>query len=310
MTGVRVRPFAEDDLADAERIFRLAFGTFLRLPDPIAFTGDAGFVRARFLTNPESAFAADHDGALAGSNFALNWGSVGIFGPLSVRPDRWDEGVGRALLAPVMDCFERWGTRHAGLYTFAESAKHVSLYGGYGFYPRFLTAIMSKTPAPSGTTRWSCFSAEGSAGVLADCRTITDTLYDGLDLSGEIRAVAAHGFGDTVTIDDGERVVGFAVCHLGAGTEAGSGTCFVKFAAAAPGTEASAHFDRLLDACEAFAAMRGAGVVVAGTNLARERAYHQMRTRGYRTLAQGVAMHRPNEAGYSRPDVLAIDDWR
>jgi hypothetical protein len=27
-------------------------------------------------------------------------------------------------------------------------------------------------------------------------------------------------------------------------------------------------------------------------------------------MLQGVGMHRPNEPGYSRPDVWAIDDWR
>jgi hypothetical protein len=47
-------------------------------------------------------------------------------------------------MAPVLDCFSRWGTRHAGLFTFSQSAKHVSLYQKYDFWPRFLTMIMSK----------------------------------------------------------------------------------------------------------------------------------------------------------------------
>jgi hypothetical protein len=33
-------------------------------------------------------------------------------------------------------------------------------------------------------------------------------------------------------------------------------------------------------------------------------------TRGYRAAIQGVAMHRPNESGYSRPDAYVLDDWR
>jgi len=32
--------------------------------------------------------------------------------------------------------------------------------------------------------------------------------------------------------------------------------------------------------------------------------------RGFRTDLQGVVMDRPNEAGYNRPDVCLIDDWR
>jgi hypothetical protein len=35
-----------------------------------------------------------------------------------------------------------------------------------------------------------------------------------------------------------------------------------------------------------------------------------MLARGFRTGVQGVAMHKPDEPGYSRPDVSALDDWR
>jgi hypothetical protein len=49
---------------------------------------------------------------------------------------------------------------------------------------------------------------------------------------------------------------------------------------------------------------------VAGVNTAREAAYRAMQRRGFRTQFQGVAMHRPNEPGYSRPDKFVLDDWR
>jgi hypothetical protein len=34
---ISIEPLQEDDLAEADRIFRLAFGTFLNLPDPSQF---------------------------------------------------------------------------------------------------------------------------------------------------------------------------------------------------------------------------------------------------------------------------------
>jgi hypothetical protein len=43
-----------------------------------------------------------------------------------------------------MACFEDWQTRHAGLFTFANSEKHVGLYQRFGFWADHLTAIMSK----------------------------------------------------------------------------------------------------------------------------------------------------------------------
>jgi hypothetical protein len=35
-----------------------------------------------------------------------------------------------------------------------------------------------------------------------------------------------------------------------------------------------------------------------------------MTARGFRTEFQGVAMHRGNKEGFSRPGVYVLDDWR
>src|SRR5271165_5417171 len=51
---VTVRPLLESDLPAAERIVRLAFGTFLGMPDPTAFMGDAVFARTRWLADPQA----------------------------------------------------------------------------------------------------------------------------------------------------------------------------------------------------------------------------------------------------------------
>ena len=140
---VVVRALVESDLPAAQRIFRLAFGTFLGAPDPETFWTDRDYLRGRWRADPASAFAAELDGALVGTNFAADWGSVGFFGPLTVRPDLWDAGVGARLIEAAMRRFETLGTRHVGLFTFAQSAKHVGLYQKFGFWPRFLTAIMA-----------------------------------------------------------------------------------------------------------------------------------------------------------------------
>jgi hypothetical protein len=60
----------------------------------------------------------------------------------------------------------------------------------------------------------------------------------------------------------------------------------------------------------ALAAAIGMPSLLAGVNLAREEAYRQMVARGFRAETQTVAMHRPNEAGYSRPGLYVLDDWR
>ena len=132
-----------------------------------------------------------------------------------------------------------------------------------------------------------------------------------MDLSAEIRTVAARGLGDTILLwETASRLAGFAICHWGPASEAGAGCCFVKFGAVRPGPGAEQRFARLLDACGELAAAAGMPNVLAGVNLAREEAYRQMAARGFRTEISGVTMHRPNEAGYSRPGVYVLDDWR
>jgi GNAT superfamily N-acetyltransferase len=313
--NVSVRPLAEADLDAADRIFRLAFGTFIGLPDPATFAGDADFIRTRWRADPSAVFGAYVDGELAGSNIACCWGTVGFFGPLTIRPDLWDRGIGKQLLQPIMACFDRWGTRHGGLFTFPHSAKHLRLYQGFGFWPRFLTALMSRPVAAApaeAPARWTKLSDAGAdrKRLFAACREITGAIYDGLDLSLEMRAVAAQQLGDTVLVWRGDDVAAFAVCHCGAGTEAGSGTCYVKFAAVRPGPAAADDFEQLLAACDALARERGLQRLHAGVNTARHEAYVRLLQRGFRTDGQGVIMEKPNEPGYNRPDVFLLDDWR
>src|ERR1700730_19069287 len=313
---VTIRLLREEDLPVADRIMRLAFGTFLGLPDPLKFMGDADYVRTRWLADPFGALAAEFGGELVGTNFATRWGSVGFFGPLTIRPELWDRGIAQQLLRPTMDIFEKWGVRHAGLFTFASSTKHVSLYQKFGFWPRFLTSLM-ELPIPTEpanvAVRWARFS-DLSAGdkelCVQACRKLTNSIYEGLDVQREIRAVDQQRLGDTVLTWGGGELAGFAVCHAGPGTEAGSGNSYIKFGAVRSGPKAAQEFHRLLDAGRAFARSRGDGKLAAGVNLARLDAYREMLKAGFRTTMQGVAMQRTAAPGYNRPDVFLMDDWR
>lgn len=320
----QVRAMQATDLPEAGRIMRLAFGTFLDLPDPMTFLGDADFVASRWHTDPHAAFAAERDGALVGSNFACRWGSVGFFGPLSIHPQHWGQKTAQRLLEPVMECFMHWDTRLAGLFTFAESPLHVGLYQKFGFWPRHLTAIMARPVSPASPDadipselHWTTYASlpelERDA-VLATCTTLTDSLYEGLDLGKEIRSVHRQQLGDTLLLWESDRLAGMAVCHCGPNSEGGSGTCYLKFAMVREDSKAARNFDRLLQACNDLASRRGLDTVLAGVNTARVHAYRLMLTQGFRTQIQGVCMqqssHRTDDPGYNRPGVFAIDDWR
>jgi GNAT superfamily N-acetyltransferase len=297
---VTVAPLEEGDVAEADAVFRLAFGTALGLPEPARFAEGAELVRTRRLAHPDGAFAAKAEGDVVGCAFVTRLGSCAVMGPLAVRPDFWDRGVGRLLWETRMPLLDRWGIEHAALFTRTEP-KNIHLYQSFGFWPGALTALTAKQ-VDGGSANGAVPAGEMS---LDDCRAVTDALHPGLDLEREIRSVEDRGLGGTVGVDGG-----FAVCHVGEGSEAGPGSCYAKFAAVSPGTDAPARFARLLGAVEGYASAHGARRLVAGVNTARREAYRALLERGYRPFAYGVAMHRPDEPAYDRSDAWVVDDRR
>jgi hypothetical protein len=250
-------------------------------------------------------------------------------------------------LESTIDLFSNWNTKHAGLFTFAQSPKHIALYQKFDFWPRFLTTIMSKNVISkekkennnnTANLRWSRYSElfgkkreldnkqqrgeeenQEEGKYLDVCSRLTHAIYEGLDLRVEIMSVRKQELGDTVLLWDDENtsddnyskiLVGIGICHCGAGSEAGSNTCYIKFGAVKPGPAAGNNFDKLLDACEAFAAEEGMSSIVAGVNTGRYEAYRKMLSRGFQIDILGIAMQRYNDSGYNKRNVYVIDDWR
>ncbi len=310
---VSINPLSEADGEAAERVVRLAFGTMFGLPDPLAFRNGGELVAARRWAYPEGAFKAEHDGEIVGVAIGSHWGSLGVFGPIAVHPQHWRGGVARKLLDATMGAFDAWGHRAVGLYTFAERPVHVRLYQSYGFWSRSLTAIMARgVTAPSPVVEaLSIASHKGErTSLIAQCRSVTDAISSGLDLSREIEALIAQNLGDAILLTENSRVVGLALVHNGPGSEAERGVAYVKFGCVVPGPNAARSFERLLAACNDFAHRRGAERLVAGVNMACMNAYRLMIEWGFRAAMHGIAMHRPWIEVYDRPDVFALEDWR
>lgn len=305
--SIEVRPLRESDLDEADRIFRLAFGTFLGMPEPIAFAAGADLIGTRWRASRHNMTFGAFDGdMLIGTNVATRWGSFGFFGPLTILPDYWDKGIAQMLLGPTMDAFDQWGVRAAGLFTFPQSPKHLALYQKYEFWPQHLTAIMAK-PVVDLIEHIGLFSGPRNE-LLAGARSITEATFAGLDLTDEIEAVIDQNLGEVVALYERDMLTAFAICHIGVGSEAGPDAAFIKFAAARPG--AQKHFAELLMACEATAARRGMATLVAGVNAACHSAYLAALAHGFRTQFSGVAMQRRNDPGYLASDAFVIGDWR
>lgn len=306
-TEIRLTTF--EDLPAVDRIFRTALGTFNGMENPMDFSGDAAVVRCRKLLYPETSLVAVQGETVVGSNFISHWGSLGLFGPLTVEPSLWNQGIARRLLDATMERFEELGVTQRGIFTFVKDTKHVVLYRRYGYYPQYLHFIMARnTPEWAGSLPavYSDLNAEQKAEIRAEIRKLTDSLLPGLDLTREVEAVDEYGWGDVVLLMDADRLDGFAICHAGKDTEAGSDIFYIKFGAAVD----AGRYDDLLTACESLARQRGLGQVWTGVNLAREGVYSTLLNRGYEVLIPGVSMQAPNRLGYNRSDAFVMDDWR
>ena len=312
--SLTIRPLEEADVDAADKVRRLAFGTYFGLPDPLSFSGTARLVETRRRAWPDGALVAEKDGAIVGVAMSSRWGSLGLFGPLSVHPEHWRGGVARSLLDASMPIYDRWHCRAAALFTFPSSLTHIGLYQHYGFWPRSLTAIMNRpvtapSPVPQARSLMAMNAAE-QQDAIAQCAALTDQLYGGLDLRDEIATVVAHPTSDALVLTEGSAITGFVICHVGPGSEADTGVTYAKFAAAKPGPNAARDFQRLIDAANDFAHHNGAARLNVGVNMGAIETYRLMIGAGFRSALQGIAMHRPWIEIYDRPDIFALEDWR
>jgi len=308
-----IRPMREADIAPGTEIYRHAFRAFLNIPDKMV--GDADYVGTRYRLNAEGSIAAEVNGQLVGTHFATRWGSLCVFGPSTVRPVGWTGGAGKLMLEHCVEVARSWGCKSIAGFTFSHSTKHADLFQRINLWPRFLTALLSKavrptTARPPGMTLYSQLSEGEREQALTACARLTDSIHEGLRLDEEIRSLQRQGIGDTVLLFDGSRLEGFAACHLGLGSEAGSHTVYVKFGMVRPEATAPALFERLLLAVEALGAERKLSRLSLGMNLAHIEAYQQLLRLGFLSLSQGVALHERNDALYKRPGLHVIDDWR
>ena len=313
MRNIEIALLQESELTEAENICKLAFGTFIGLLDPMSFGNGAEYA-PRWYRDPQGAFAAKKEGKLIGYTIAANWGSYGGFGPVVVHPDYWDKGIASMLMVELESKFKEWGTQHISFCTFPNSPKHLWLYGKFGFAPRFLIAVCGKaialSPQPLKAERFSQLSFEQQIEAKKAAYELTNQIFEGLDMTNEITLVQNRHQGDTLMLWDDEGLLGFAICHYGAGSEAELDTCYVKFGAARWGKKAKEGFEQLLDNCETLCNMVGTSKLVVGVDTACYDAYRRILARKYQVQLLLLSMHQPNTSGYSREDVYILDDRR
>ena len=72
------------------------------------------------------------------------WGSVGLFGPITIDPSRQGRGLAHSLVEGALRLLEGPQVAFRGLFTFGVIPMHVGLYQRFGYWSAGLAAVMSK----------------------------------------------------------------------------------------------------------------------------------------------------------------------
>jgi GNAT superfamily N-acetyltransferase len=251
----------------------------------------------------------DERDRLVAFNIVHRSAAEGWMGPLAVRTDRQEAGIGRTIVATAIGWLSEQGAAVVGLETMPRTVDNIGFYSRLGFRPGYLTITLTGDVAEGDDSaiRLSVLHPDARDGMVAECRECVSALAAGYDYSREMLLTEELALGDTVIATRGSVVEGFAVCHtasLALGRRAEEVRVLKLFAASA------AAFDRVVAGAESLAAHAGIGRVAIRCQSAFGRAYRWLIDRGYTVRWTDLRM---TLDGYAEPelapDAVLLSNW-
>ncbi|MBI1848681.1 MAG: GNAT family N-acetyltransferase [Candidatus Rokubacteria bacterium] len=327
---IQVRRVRKGDLGRARDVLEQTFSDFLERQlgtRPRQPFGGAQYVHHRWLMEPWGCFVAEEDGAkIVGIALGATWGTLGLIGPVAVLPNYQNQDIGQQLIQAVLGFFDENKASLHGLVTYPASPKHLALFHKSGFRPKALSAIMSRlvdrrepripgarsAPARGGLTtrRFSTLEEVKKKAALARFHRITNAICRGMDNGKEVEIVDGLALGDTMLLERGRDLVGFAICHTPGVSEAPAGALYVKFLAIDPPQKRPEHLEHFVGALEDLAAELGLARVILPVYSRYWLAYSTLIKCGYAIDFTMIRMQRGKPEDYEDPSHLVLDDWR
>ena len=328
---VKIRRVRKGDLSKVRDVLEQAFGDYFERQfgtrPRLVFSG-AQYVHHRWLMEPWGCFVAeDNDGKILGAAIAVIWGTLGLVGPVAVLTNSQNQDIGKHLLRATQEFFDENKVTLQGVVTYPTSPKHLALYHKFGYRPKGLVAIMSRVldrragaptapaatrPAkvPLATRRFSSLEEAKKKLALQRMHRITNAIHRGLDIAKEVEIVDGLALGDTLLLDRGRDVVGFAIYHTPGVSEAPIGALYVKYLALDRAHGRQETFDHLIGALEDLAVETGLQRVILPVYSEYFTAYERLLERGYGIDFTMVRMKRGRQDAYEQPADFVLDDWR
>jgi ribosomal protein S18 acetylase RimI-like enzyme len=324
---IKIRRVRKGDLAKVRDVIEQAFGDFYERQvgtRPRQVFGGAQYVHHRWLMEPWGCFVAEEgEGKIVGASIAVVWGSVGLIGPIAVLTPYQNQDIGQQLLKATQGFFEENKVTLQGLVTYPASPKHLLLYQKFGYKPKGLVAITSRlldrresTPAlgpskpPLQIRRFSALEESKKKTMMQRFRRITNQVYRGMDIGKEVEIVDGLALGDTLLMEKGRELIGFAIYHTPGVSEAPQGSLYVKFLALDARQKRPEYFHQLMTDLEEQAQAAGLQRVIAPAYTYYWQAYRGLLARGYQIDLAMVRMKLGKLEDYEDPNGLVLDDWR
>ena len=325
---VQIRRVRKGDLSRVRDVFEQSFGDFLERQlgtrPRQAFNG-AQYVHHRWLMEPWGCFVAEEDGSkLVGAALAATWGTLGLLGPVAVLTHYHNQSIAQQLIRAAEEFFEENKATLHGAVSYATSAKHLAIFHKFGYRPKSLLAVMSRALERPGTRtalprpprgtltvrRFSTLEETKKKAALQRFHRITNAVCKGMDLAKEVEIVDGLALGDTLLLERGADLAGFAIYHTPGVSEAPTGSGYVKFLAIDPKQRKTEHLEQLIGSIEDLAQEQGLSRVILPVYLRYWQAYSTLLKCGYQVDLTMVRMQKGKQEDYEDPADLVLDDWR
>ena len=158
--------------------------------------------------------------------------------------------------------------------------------------------------------RFSSLEETKKKAALQRFHRITNAVCKGMDLAKEVEIVDGLALGDTLLLERGAELAGFAIYHTPGVSEAPAGAGYVKFLAIDPKQRKTEHLEQLVGSIEDLAQEQGLSRVILPVYLRYWQAYSTLVKCGYQVDFTMVRMEKGKPEDNEDSADLLLDDWR
>lgn len=142
-------------------------------------------------------------------------GTEGWMGPLAVSPALQGHGLGKTVVMEGTRWLGDHGATVIGLETMPRTVDNIGFYSNLGYVPGHLTITITIEAeyAEHRVIQLGRLSESEREDVIVRCAELTRDIAPGYDFTREIHITHSLGLGDTLVLERGGTVDGFALCH-------------------------------------------------------------------------------------------------